>query len=133
MVYGKVDQQRHTVDLDEKEIPGDWVWLIRSNVMKTSCFTMGDGRKRRGQSRKDASMGKVIDVKSPHVCAKSLQWCPTLCDHIHCSPPSSSVHGSLQVRTLQPVAMPSSRGIFPTQGSNPRLLCLLHCRRILYH
>ena len=26
--------------------------------------------------------------------------------------------------------MPSSRGIFPTQGSNP---CLRHCRRILYH
>ena len=23
-------------------------------------------------------------------------------------------------------------GIFPTQGSNPRLLCLLHCRQILY-
>ena len=24
-------------------------------------------------------------------------------------------------------------GIFPTQGLNPRLLCLLHCRQILYH
>ena len=23
-------------------------------------------------------------------------------------------------------------GIFPTQGSNPSLLCLLHCRQILY-
>ena len=22
--------------------------------------------------------------------------------------------------------------IFPTQGSNPRLLCLLHCRKVLY-
>ena len=25
------------------------------------------------------------------------------------------------------------QGIFPTQGSNPHLLCLLHCRRLLYH
>ena len=24
------------------------------------------------------------------------------------------------------------QGIFPTQGSNPHLLCLLHCRKILY-
>ena len=24
------------------------------------------------------------------------------------------------------------QGIFPTQGLNPSLLCLLHCRRILY-
>ena len=24
------------------------------------------------------------------------------------------------------------QGIFPTQGSNPGLLCLLHCRQILY-
>ena len=38
--------------------------------------------------------------------------------------------GILQARILEWVAMPSSRGIFPTQGSNP---CLRHCRRILYH
>ena len=25
------------------------------------------------------------------------------------------------------------QGIFPTQGSNPHLLCLLHCRQIIYH
>ena len=25
------------------------------------------------------------------------------------------------------------QGIFQTQGSNPHLLCLLHCRKILYH
>ena len=25
------------------------------------------------------------------------------------------------------------QGIFPTQGLNPRLLCLLYCRQILYH
>jgi len=26
-------------------------------------------------------------------CAQSLQWCPTLCDPVDCSPPGSSAHG----------------------------------------
>ena len=41
---------------------------------------------------------------------KLLQSCPTLCDPIDCSLPGSSVHGILQARILQWVAMPSSRG-----------------------
>ena len=58
--------------------------------------------------------------------AKLLQTCPTLGDPIDCSPPGSSVHGILQARILVWAAMPFSRGIFQTQGSNPYLLCLLH-------
>ena len=46
-----------------------------------------------------------------------------------CSPPGSSVHGILQSGILEWVAMPSSRGSPPTQGSNPSLP---HCRQILY-
>ena len=42
--------------------------------------------------------------------AKSLQSCPTLCNPMDCSPPGSSVHGILQARILERVAMPSSRG-----------------------
>ena len=49
------------------------------------------------------------------VYTKSLQSCPTLCDPMDCSPPSSSVHGILQARILEWVAMPSSRG-----SSQPR-------------
>ena len=49
-----------------------------------------------------------------------------LCNSMDCSPPSYSVHGVLQARILEWVARPSSRGIFPVQGSNPGLLCLLH-------
>ena len=40
-----------------------------------------------------------------------------------------TVHGILQARILEWVAISFSRGIFPTQGSN---LHLLHCRQILY-
>ena len=39
----------------------------------------------------------------------------TLCDPVDCSPPGSSVHGILQARMLERVAMPSSRG-----SSHPR-------------
>ena len=42
--------------------------------------------------------------------AKSLQSCLTLYDSLDCSPPGSSVHGILQARILEWVAMPSSRG-----------------------
>ena len=37
--------------------------------------------------------------------AKSLQPCPTLCDHIDGSPPGSPVPGILQARTLEWVAI----------------------------
>jgi len=36
--------------------------------------------------------------------------CPTLCDPMNCSLPGSSVHGILQARRLEWVAIPFSRG-----------------------
>ena len=42
--------------------------------------------------------------------AKLLQSCPILCDSMDCSPPGSSVHGTLQIRRLECIAMLSSRG-----------------------
>ena len=46
------------------------------------------------------------------LCAQS---CPTLCDPVDGIPPGSSVHGILQTRILERVAMPFSRG-----SSQPR-------------
>ena len=43
------------------------------------------------------------------------RWYPTLWDPMVCSSPGSSVHGILQARILQWIAMPSSRG-----SSQPR-------------
>ena len=43
------------------------------------------------------------------VLAKSLQLCLTLCDPMDCNPPGSPVHGILQARILECVAMPFSR------------------------
>ena len=49
------------------------------------------------------------------MCAQLLQSCPTLCDPMDCSPPGSSLHGILQARILELVAMSTSRG-----SSRPR-------------
>ena len=40
-----------------------------------------------------------------HCAAKSLQFCPTLCNPIYGSPPGSPVPGILQARTLEWVAI----------------------------
>ena len=53
--------------------------------------------------------------------AKSLQSCPTLCDPVDSSPPGSSVHGILQARILEWVAIAFSKaGVYKcksyTQG-----------------
>ena len=44
--------------------------------------------------------------------AKLHQSCLTLCKPMDCSAPGSSIHGILQARILEWVAMPSSRGSF---------------------
>ena len=57
--------------------------------------------------------------------AKLLQSCLTLCDPMDYSLPGSSVHGILQARTLEWVAMPFSRG-----SSLPRdWICLFQLLR----
>ena len=46
------------------------------------------------------------------------QSCSILCDSMDCSPPGSAVHGILQARILEWIAMPFSRE--PTPGNQPR-------------
>ena len=67
------------------------------------------------------------------VCAKSLQLYLTLCNLMDCSPPGSSVHGILQARILEWVAMPSSRGSAQTRDRT--CLSYVSCidRWVLYH
>ena len=67
----------------------------------------------------------TVSLDSTCTCAKLHQSRVTLCSTVDCSPPGSSVHGILQARILEWVAMPS-QGIFLTQGLNLCLLQLLH-------
>ena len=50
---------------------------------------------------------EIVDLAA--AAAKSLQSCPTLCDHIDGSPAVSPVPGILQARTLEWVAISFSK------------------------
>ena len=66
----------------------------------------------------------VIEYEVSEV--KSLHLCPTLCDPVHCIPPGSSVQGIVPGKDTGVGYHTLLQGIFPTQGSSPHLLYLLH-------
>ena len=75
--------------------------------------------------------GLLRSRRSPTcVRAMSLQSCPTPCDPMDCNPPGSSVHGLLQARTLEWVAISFSRGSSQPRDWTPGLL---NCKQTLYH
>ena len=55
-------------------------------------------------------------------CVLVTQSCLTLCDPMDCSPPGFCVHGILQARILEWIAMPCSRG-----SSQPKDQTLISC------
>ena len=59
------------------------------------------------------------------VCAHA-QLCPTLCGPMDYGPPDFSAHGTYQARILGVSCHFPLQRIFPTQGSSPCLLPLLH-------
>ena len=65
-----------------------------------------------------------------YCCCFFAKLCLTLCDPMYCSSPGSSVHGILQARIVEWLAIPSSRG-----SSWPRDWTCVCCigRWILYH
>ena len=67
------------------------------------------------------------------VCVKSHQSSPTLCDFMDCKPAGSSVHGILQARILELVAMPSTRGSFQPRDGTPVFYISCIGRQVLYH
>ena len=59
------------------------------------------------------------------------QSCPVLCDPLDCSPPSLSVHGILQARILECVAIFLLQGNLPDPGIKATSPVSLRCRQIL--
>ena len=75
-------------------------------------------------------------LKSSHLrmCVCSVaQSCPTLCDPVDCSLPGSPVHGIVQARILEWIAISYFRG--SSQLRDRTLISCISCigRRILYH
>ena len=58
-------------------------------------------------------------------CAQSLESCPTLCDSVDHGPPGSSVHGILQARILEWVAISFSSDKVWSEWSEVSQLCRL--------
>ena len=80
-----------------------------------------------------SKVNHISDYKKLCMRAKLLQSCLTLFDPMGCSPSGSSIHGILQARILESVAMLSSRA-----SSLPRDQTHISCiscigRRVLYH
>ena len=62
-----------------------------------------------------------------------VQSCPILCDSRDCSLPGSSIHGILQTRILEWVAISYSRGSSQSWGRNHVSWISCIGRQILYH
>ena len=71
--------------------------------------------KKEGREREKVTYSKMSSKKSKNRERTSRQSCPTFCKTLDCSPPGSSVHGILQARILEWVAIPFSKG-----SSRPR-------------
>ena len=78
--------------------------------------------------------GEVRTQTKPNMLsAKLVQSYPTLGAHELLCPPGSSVHGILQVRILEWIAMPSSRGF--SQPRHQTCISYVSCigEQVLYH
>ena len=87
--------------------------LMTPSVFLDSCsrglWTWG-GRVE-GLGGRQAGAGRLAALNHTClVCMLNRFSCVRLCDPIDCSPPASSVHGILQARILEWVAIPFSRG-----------------------
>ena len=87
--------------IKNKALPKCSSKLVLSGVFNksTRLFTWSSGE-----------LGMKKHSKSSPVLCKSLQSRPTLCDPMDCNQSGSSVHGILQGRILEWVAMPCFRG-----------------------
>ena len=93
------------------------IWL--SSLPQKESFLYNGKRNKSSEQYKTwlQRLFRKIKIYNGVCCVLCLvtQSCPTLCDLINCCPPGSSVHGILQARIMEWVAMPSSRG-----SSQPR-------------
>ena len=72
------------------------------------------------------SFAKLLNVLSE--CAKLLQSCLILCDPMDCSLPWPLCPWDFPGRNTGVGCHSLLQGIFPTQGSNSHILCLLYCQ-----
>ena len=96
-----------------------WGWKESDTTERLTSLHTKSWEKKRSQSQ--WAKGRIIQLnaefqkiarreKKKWSESEVTQSCLTLCNPIGCSPPGSSVHGILQARVLEWVAIPFSRG-----------------------
>ena len=104
-----------------------WYW---GTINPGYHIEAGEAKRNDSYLTNDSYVYLMIHSHPLHQCLLSLwtwfvlvtQSCPALCDPMDCSPPGSSVHGILQARILEWVAIPFSRG-----SSQPRNRTQVSC------
>ena len=103
---------------------------LKNETLKASIRVLvGAGERDNMNELNHQSFQTTLRGSECYCCHLVAQSCPTLCDPMDCSPPGPSVHGILQARILEWVAVPSSRG-----SSRPKDQTLVSCngRWVLY-
>ena len=96
------------------------VVFIKSSFSLSSPRSVNFGKHHVTNSHSSGGLSNSLFISVYLLCCCSClvaKSCPTLCDPTDCSPPGSSVHGILQARMLEWVAISSSRGSNP--GTEP--------------
>ena len=78
------------------------VWEYSQSPVSVNCSLK--------TSRPCNLLSSSLGICSYYYCGLVTQSCPTLCDPTNCSPSGSSIHGILQARILEWIAIPFSRG-----------------------
>ena len=105
-------------------------WRIPGTGEPGGLPSMGSHRVRHdwSDSAAEAAAYNIVTLLICAVCVPCAQLYSSPCDPLNCSSPGSSVHGTLQARILEWVAIPCSRGT-----SRPRdQTQVSHCGQILY-
>ena len=106
-------------------------WLLSSEAAAPACLPGSLGSPPGSEGRVDGWGGpghgrhfrrclgaRGVCLANCCHCCSVAQSCPTLCDPVDCSLPGSSVHGILQVRILEWVAISFCRGSSPPRGGS---------------
>ena len=110
----------------------NWILLLRKPLFRETLINSVKYLTHSGYYVFSMQMSMTKSLQK-FACMKSLQVCPTLCDPVDCSPTRLPCPWDSPGKNTGVGCQALLQGIFPTQGSNPHLLCLLHCRWILYH
>ena len=118
-------QETQVWSLGQEKIPWRRKWLL------TPVFLPGKSHGQRSLAGYSPWGCKKLDMTEQLLLSLVTEFC-LFCNPRDCSRPGSSVHGILQARILEWVAIP-----FPKGSSQPKdracVSCLLHCSRIIYH